>query len=76
MRELVDAEALEVRPAKPDERWLTPVSERVGPLQWSLWLGAEPPVGYVAGPSQVSMTIDTVWATFAGVRRRPPNSVT
>lgn len=39
--ELVEAGALEARETESDERWLWADGQKVGPFQWSLWVGDE-----------------------------------
>ncbi len=39
--ELVEVGALEARPATRDEQWVSTGEGRVGPLNWSLWVGDE-----------------------------------
>ena len=39
--ELVGVGALEARPTSHDERWVDTQDGRVGPLDWSLWVGDE-----------------------------------
>jgi hypothetical protein len=49
VRKLIDARALDVRPTRPDERWMRTEGERIGPLQWTLWLGDESRILYDDG---------------------------
>jgi hypothetical protein len=39
--ELMETGALEARRTTPEEQWLTTEDGRVGPLNWSLWVGDE-----------------------------------
>ena len=39
--ELMEVGALEARPTTRDEQWLSTEDGRVGPLDWSLWVGDE-----------------------------------